>query len=313
MDLTPPVHPPSLALATSSLTDLVVVAEEHGRAAVPSSFHNGYALSGLVLLFADARDRLATLERDERRFACCITEPDGSARLESIATVATRGQDDWTLTGIKCFVPFAARADTFLVVARTDVSLGVFAVDARAPGIAITAIPTIGLDEQCEIAFDHAPAAPVALDAAAVVEQAIARSLIALCADAVGAASAALDHTVARVKSREQWSTPIGTFQVVQHRCVDMLIDVTTARDAVYDAAGMVDRGEDAILAAARTKAFSVDACRRVTAAAHQLHGGEGIYADQPVHLWYRRVKAIEPLFGSPDFHRARVAAALLD
>ena len=246
-------------------------------------------------------------------FACCITEADGSARLESIATVATRGDDDWTLTGIKCFVPFAAHADTFLVAARVDDALGVFAVDARAPGVTLTPIPTIGLDEQCEIAFDSTLATAVSLDAVAVLEQAIARSLIVLCADAVGAAGAALDHTVARVKSREQWSTPIGTFQAVQHRCADMLIDVTTARDAVYDAAGMVDRGDDAVLAASRTKAFVIDACRRVTAAAHQLNGGEGIYADQPVHLWYRRVKAIEPVFGSPDFHRARVAAALLD
>ena len=124
---------------------------------------------------------------------------------------------------------------------------------------------------------------------------------------------AALDHTVEHVTTREQWDAPIGTFQAVQHRCADMLIDVTTARDAVYDAAGTVDRGEDAVLAASRAKAFAIDACRRVTAAAHQLHGGEGIYADQPVHLWYRRVKAIEPMYGSPDFHRAVVAAALLD
>jgi alkylation response protein AidB-like acyl-CoA dehydrogenase len=92
-----------------------------------------------------------------------------------------------------------------------------------------------------------------------------------------------------------------------------MLLDVTTARDAVYDAATAVDRGEDAILAASRAKAFAIDACRRVTAGAHQLCGGEGIHADQPVHLWYRRVKAIEPMYGSPDFHRARVAAAVLD
>ncbi len=126
-----------------------------------------------------------------------------------------------------------------------------------------------------------------------------------LCADAVGAATAALDHTVERVKAREQWGAPIGTFQAVQHRCADMLLDVTTARDAVYDAAGAVDRGDDAVLAASRAKAFAIDASRRVTAAAHQLGGGEGIYADQPVHLWYRRVKAIEPMYGSPDFHRA--------
>ncbi len=188
-----------------------------------------------------------------------------------------------------------------------------FTVARDSPGVTITPLPTIGLDDQCDIALDASPATLLAEHADDALAVVIARAVIVLCADAVGAATAALDHTVARVQERTQWGAPIGSFQAVQHRCADMLIDVTTARDAVADAAGAVDRGEDALLAASRAKSFAIDACRRVTAAAHQLHGGEGIYADQPVHLWYRRVKAIEPMYGSPDFHRARVASALLD
>jgi len=311
MDLTDPTPSTEPAIARTTLTDLVACAEARGRAGAPSSEH-GSVLSRYLFLFAGAADELAAAERGGREFVACITEADGSARLDATATVAARDRKSWIVSGVKCFVPFAARANTFLVAARGSGKLGVFAVDARAPGVALTPIPTLGLDEQCEIAFDQSPAIAVATDATDALEQAIARALITLCGEAVGAARAALDHTVEHVTTREQWSAPIGTFQAVQHRCADMLIDVTTARDAVYDAAGAVDRGEDAQLAASRAKAFAIDACRRVTAAAHQLNGGEGIYADQPVHLWYRRVKAIEPMYGSPDFHRARVAAALL-
>ena len=307
-----------IALATETLTDLVVVAEELGRAVVPSPFHNGVVQSGFVLRALDDEQHLDSLHRGERRYACCITEPDGSARLDSITTRAVRDGDAWMITGTKCFVPHAATADVLLVVARSDIGLRVLAVDASAPGVTITPLPTLGLDQQCVITFDSVRVtSEEALghdgDATAGIEQATARSLIVLCADAVGAAAAALDHTLERVKTREQWNVPIGSFQAVQHRCADMLIDVTTARDAVYDAAGTVDRGADALLAASQAQAFVIDACRRVSAAAHQLNGGLGFYADQPVHLWYRRIKAAEPVFGTPDYHRARVAAALLD
>jgi alkylation response protein AidB-like acyl-CoA dehydrogenase len=158
--------------------------------------------------------------------------------------------------------------------------------------------------------------APVMAAWSCDVDGAVARDAVVLSADAVGTAEAALDAAVARVRERHQWGEPLGSLQAVQHRCADMLIDVTLAADAVLDAAGIADRGEpepQVRLAASYAKATAVERCRRVTAAAHQLAGGQGILADRPFHRWFRRVKAAEPALGDLRSHRAAVAAALLD
>jgi alkylation response protein AidB-like acyl-CoA dehydrogenase len=306
---------PACTFAAGTLTDLVVVAEALGYAAFPSPFHNRVVQSGWVLALGGHADRIAAPGNRGRAYALCLTEPSGLSDLDAITTTATPVGGAWSVDGEKCFVPYAASADALLVVARAadrdDVV--VVEVDPRAAGVAMEAIPTLGRDRQVAITFRAAPATLVVTDAAVAVEQAMARALVVLCADAVGAARAALDYTVARITTREQWDAPIGSFQAVQHRAADMLIDVTTARDAVFDAAGRIDRGEDALAPASATKGFVVDAARRVTAGAHQLNGGEGIHADVPLHLWYRRVKAAEPVLGSPAYHRARVAAHLLD
>ena len=107
-------------------------------------------------------------------------------------------------------------------------------------------------------------------------------------------------------------NAPIGSLQAVQHRLADAYIDVVTAQDSVYDAAGVIDRGDEARLVAAAAKAYCNDACRRVTAAAHQVCGGEGIYADQPLHLWHRRIAALVPVLGTVRSLRALVAASIL-
>jgi alkylation response protein AidB-like acyl-CoA dehydrogenase len=308
------VGAPMLSFADGTLTDLIAVGEELGRAAFPSPFHNGVVQSGWVLALGGRSEQLTSLLDGQIRYAFALTERHGRPELAAVATTAARHGDSWSLTGEKGFVPYAASADRYLVVARHGRDgLGVYEVNAGASGISVEPIPTLGRDRQCAITFRHTPATRIVDDANDVLEQAVARSLVVLGADAVGAATAALDFTVARVTTRMQWGRPIGSFQAVQHRAADMLIDVVTARDAVYDAAGRVDRGGSAARAGSDVKAFVIDAARRVSAAAHQLNGGEGIHADVPVHLWYRRIKATEPVFGSPTYHRARVAARVLD
>ena len=292
---------------TSSVSELVAEARERGRATAPLTWHT---TSVLPRLLAEATGT----QMHPGSVAVAVTERDGSARLDSIATRAARGSDgSWSVTGAKCFVAGAATVATLLVIARAEDGLAVVAIERDAPGVTVTPFSTIGLDDQCDIALDATPAALVAPAVDDALPGAIARAVVVLCADAVGAAEAALEHTVAHVRSRAQWGVPIGSFQAVQHRCADMLTDVTLAWATVSAAALAIDSGADPELEAARAKAFVVDACRRVTASAHQLSGGEGIHADQPLHRWYRRVKAVEPVFGGPDHHRAIVAAALLD
>jgi len=124
-----------------------------------------------------------------------------------------------------------------------------------------------------------------------------------------------LDATVAHVTGRHQFGAPLGALQVVQHRCADMLIDVTIALDVVTDAAAQVDAGlsaDDVALLAATVQATAVERCRRVTAAAHQLAGGQGILADAPFHRWYRRSKVAESEFGNTRAWHQQIAHRIL-
>jgi alkylation response protein AidB-like acyl-CoA dehydrogenase len=149
---------------------------------------------------------------------------------------------------------------------------------------------------------------------AAPVAAARARAAVVLAADALGAAEAALEAAVAHVSTREQHGRPLGELQVVRHRCADMAIQVRLAADAVLDAAGIADRDEPeevVRLAAAHAKA-AVPRCISVTAAAHQLSGGQGLLADAPFHRWYRRAKAAEPVLGSTRSRRAEIARSAL-
>ena len=135
--------------------------------------------------------------------------------------------------------------------------------------------------------------------------------MVVQCADSVGAADAALDAAVARVSERVLFGQPVGSYQAIQHRGADMLTDLTLSRDAVMDAAAIADRGEDVSYAASVAKAQCAEACRRISAGAHHIFGGEGVFADQPLHLWYRRIKGAEPALGDPRHHRELIAEVI--
>ena len=208
--------------------------------------------------------------------------------------------------GCADLVAHADTADTFLISVGQD-RIGVF------PPASLRLVRQPAIDgPRWRVLFRPDDAAQI-LDCD--IAGATARAAVVLAADAVGAGEAALDAAVTHVRSREQFGGPLGALQVVQHRCADMLLDVSVARDAVFDAAGAADRGEpeeSVRMAAALAKATAVERCRRVTASAHQLAGGRGIDASAPYHLWYRRVKAAEPALGSARAHRELIAAALL-
>jgi hypothetical protein len=197
------------------------------------------------------------------------------------------------------FVAHATDADVLLVV----VDGGIAEVDPAAA--TITPLSTIGDEGWCRVD------APVTKPSRRLnVDDAIATATIVRVADAVGAAEAALDAAVAHVLERQQYGAPLGALPPVQHRCADMLIDVTIALDAVLDAAG---EANDRPLAAAYAKATAIERCRRVTAHAHQLAGGQGILDAAPFHRWYRRVKVAEAVHGGTRHHRAVIATALLE
>ena len=156
---------------------------------------------------------------------------------------------------------------------------------------------------------DGAAGEPLPGDVAAAVD----RALVAVAAELVGVCERALEMTVAYVKDRKQFGTPVGAYQAVSHRCAQMLLDTEGARAAVSFAAWAADADPERLPeAAAMAKAAASDAGREVTAAAIQLHGGIGFTWEADVHWLFKRAQLDAALLGSEHAPRplARIAAA---
>jgi alkylation response protein AidB-like acyl-CoA dehydrogenase len=181
--------------------------------------------------------------------------------------------------------PAIARAGTF---ETSDVE----SADLTRPGARIT------LTTEPEPLAKRVPLLPVAC--------------VALAAESVGAAGAALDMAVAYAKDREQFDRPIGSFQAIKHKAADMLRSVEAARLTVYYAASAIDAGDaDAHVAAAMAKVAANDAFIRCAAENIQIHGGIGVTWDHDAHLYSRRALASSMMFGESSGGRDLVARAL--
>jgi alkylation response protein AidB-like acyl-CoA dehydrogenase len=132
---------------------------------------------------------------------------------------------------------------------------------------------------------------------------------IALAAEQVGAAEMCLDMSVEYAKVRKQFGRPIGSFQAIKHKCADMLMMVESARSAAFYASALASQGDANIdEAASSAKAFCSDTFFHCASENIQIHGGIGFTWEHPAHLYFKRAKATEALFGDPAFHRERVA-----
>jgi alkylation response protein AidB-like acyl-CoA dehydrogenase len=144
------------------------------------------------------------------------------------------------------------------------------------------------------------------------LDDAVAVATLLLGAEQVGVAQRALDMTVETARTRVQFGRPIGSFQAVKHRCADMLVDVELSRSLVDGALHAVDLDPSAAqLEAALVRGFVGDACLAVTAGTIQVHGGVGFTWEHDAHLYLKRAKASQSLFGTPTAAR-RTAASLL-
>src|SRR5437773_2750410 len=235
------------------------------------------------------------------------------ARAEKRAT-------GWTLSGTKRFVPWAHVADVLLVPARTPDGLTLFLVDPGAAGLTLepaqvmdgaTRLVTVTL-EGTPVAGDAVLGAPG--QAGPLLASLLRRGAVGAAAEMLGAARRCLDMAVGYAKVREQFGQPIGSFQAIRHKCAEMLLEVENSHSAVYYAAWALDaKAEDAELAPSVAKAYVGDAARRVCGEAIQVHGGIGFTWEYDLHLYFKRAKALEAMYGDADHHRElivrRVAA----
>jgi alkylation response protein AidB-like acyl-CoA dehydrogenase len=303
-----------------SLLDLAVLLEEMGRACLPGPFFSTAVLGGLSILDIGSEEQkqeyLPKLIRGEKIFTLALTEPGyHNYDASSVTTKATRDDGNYIIGGAKLFVPDAHIADYLLCVARTEPKGGIsiFLVDARSPRIKYTVLKTIGGDKLCEVVFDHT-AVPEANILGRLnlgwnpVHKVIQRAAVGECCEMVGNIQRVLEMTVDYAKERKQFDRPIGSFQVIQHYCADMATDVDSARFSTYQAAWMLSEGLSCTKEVAVAKAWVGQACQRVFALAHQIHGAIGVTIEHDLHYYTRRAKAAELAFGDADFYREVVA-----
>jgi len=214
------------------------------------------------------------------------------------------------LSGHKAVVVHGGCADLLLVSARgTDGDTGIFAVAPDAPGVTLSAYPTLDGQPAADIVLDQVPAVKVGAGDTAI-EAALDIGLAALCAEAVGILDATIAATADYLKTRRQFGQPIGRFQALQHRMADMVLHQEQARSMSYLAAmrcadDVIDTRRRLLSAA---KVTIGQACRFVAQNAVQLHGGMGMTDELIVSHWFKRLTAIEMSFGDTDSHLQRFA-----
>jgi len=302
--------------------DLAVLLEEMGRACLPGPYFSTVVLGSLTIADIGSegqkQEYLPKLASGEMLFTLALTEP--SARYDAaIETTATTDKDGYVINGTKLFVPDAHIADYMLVVARTDErakaekGITIFIVDGKSPGISYSVLNTIANDKLCEVVFDQVKVPKENILGELnlgwnEVQRIVQRAAVAKCCEMVGCIQQALDMTVNYAKERKQYDRPIGSFQVIQHYCADMATDVDGTRLSTYQAAWMLSEGLPGTREIAIAKAWAGEACQRVMAVAHQIHGAIGVTIDHDLQYYTRRAKAAEVSFGDASFYREVVA-----
>ncbi len=235
---------------------------------------------------------------------------------------AERSGDGWTLNGAKAVVTGGEHADLFLVSARTSgaeddaAGISLFLVSAGTPGVTVRGYDLIDGGRAAELGFENvALGADSLLGEAgaghALLEHATGRGILALCAEAVGAMDCARDATLEYLRTRRQFGVPIGSFQALQHRMADVLLEIEQARSAVINAAAALDHPDRATRERALSAAkYTIGRIGTLVAEESiQLHGGIGMTWELPLAHYAKRLVMIDHQLGDEDHHLRRYIA----
>ncbi|HKU00558.1 MAG TPA: acyl-CoA dehydrogenase [Paraburkholderia sp.] len=303
--------------------DVAVVFESLGRGLVVEPFLDTLIV-GRALAHAGSeaqRARLASFIDGSQIAALAHDEPGSHYEASRVSTRAEKNGDGWVLQGAKGVVQHAEHADVLLVSARTagsefdEAGISLFLVPREAKGVSVRGYRKIDGGRAAEVRLDHVTLGADALVGAqgagfATLEHARGYGLLALAAEAVGAMDIARDHTLEYLRTRKQFGAPIGSFQALQHRMADVLLEIEQARSAVINAAAAIDAPRverERALSAAKYTIGRIGA--RVAEEAIQLHGGIGMTWELPLAHYAKRLVMIDHQLGDEDHHLARYIA----
>lgn len=305
--------------------ETMIVMEEFGKGLVVEPYVSSTIMAGSVIeaggSSAHKDGLLAEMMAGTKLAALAYVEPQARFNLADVKTTATADGDNYTINGFKGVVLGGPSADCLIVPARTagdqkdNEGITLFLVDANASGVSRRDYPTIDGFRASEVTFENVSVAGSDVlgevgKGFSLLEVGIDSGILAVCAEAVGAMEVLYKTTVEYCKTREQFGQPIGKFQVLQHRMVDMFMEHEQAKSLLYMAA-LRSSEDDAAEAKKALSALKVQigkGGRFVGQQAVQLHGGMGMTDELNVGHYFKRITAIETLFGNADYHLKQYA-----
>jgi alkylation response protein AidB-like acyl-CoA dehydrogenase len=304
--------------------ELMVMMQQFGRGLIVEPYLANIVLAGGVLRRAasDAQKTkwLQPLIAGELQAALAVTEPQSRYDLANIAATATKDGDEWVINGRKGVVLNGGNAGLLIIPARTSGAstdrsgITLFAVGGMAGGVSRNVYPTVDGHQAAEIVLQDVRVESNAIlgeidKAYDVFDAVVDEATLAVCAEAVGIMQALTDKTVEYSKSREQFGVPIGSFQALQHRMVDMLTACEQSYSLLLWAAmANADQTEDAKRAISALKYQVGTAGKKVGQEAVQIHGGMGVAWDVDIAHYFKRLTTIGQMFGSADWHLDKLA-----
>ncbi len=306
--------------------DTMVVMQALGRHLVVEPYLETIVIAAGLLKrieSAAARDAVSRIIAGTQIATLAWGEPSSRHDAGHVTTRARRDGAGWKLDGKKAVVAAAPWADTLLVTARSSgeprdpEGVSLFLVEATANGVAMRAYPTVDGRRDAEVSFDSVSLGADALlglegGALPLVERVLDEARCALCAEALGVMGEMRTQTVDYAKQRRQFGRPIGDFQVLQHRMVDMFMQHEQSVSMTYMATLKLDLPEAArAQAVSAAKVYVGRACTFVGQAAVQTHGGIGLTDELALSHYFKRATMIENALGSSDYHLRRYQKAL--
>jgi pimeloyl-CoA dehydrogenase small subunit len=305
--------------------DAAVVMEEFGKALVVEPYVPTVIIGGGLLKHggsdAQKSEWLSKIAAGETMMAFAFAEPQGRYNLADLTTSAKKQGSGYVLNGQKAVVIGAPWANQLIVTARTaggqrdTKGVSVLLVDKKAKGVSSRDYPTVDGLRAAEITFENVevPAANVigpADDALPLIERVVDEAIAATCAEATGCMKVLVDTTVAYSKQRKQFGVPIGKFQVLQHRMVDMFVNYEQSVSITLMVTLKLDESDaERAKAASAAKVTIGKSGRFVGQSAVQIHGGMGMTDELNVGHYFKRLTMIDALYGNADHHLKRYAA----
>jgi alkylation response protein AidB-like acyl-CoA dehydrogenase len=305
-----------------SFVELVVVLEEMGRALLCAPFFSSVCLAANAILNAGTEEQkealLGGIAAGETIATLAFTEPSGKWDANGITMEATPdGSGGYTLSGTKMFVLDGHTANLLVVAARAAGTGGTegisfFTIAGDAPGLTRSPLPTMDQTrKQAKLEFSDVKAELLGEEGAgwAALSKTLDQAAVCLAAEQVGGAQKCLDMSVEYAKVRIQFGRPIGSFQAIKHKCADMLLEVESSKSAAYYAGWAAAEDNDELpVVASLAKSYCSEAYFHAAAENIQIHGGIGFTWEHDAHLYFKRAKSSEILFGDPTYHRELLA-----